>query len=221
VETLLGLWAQSDAVGRLVALCLLGMSVLSWVLIGWKSWRLRGALDGLRAALQLLWQSPSWSLAQQRLSGHSAGAWVLPLVQAAHTPSPAADSLAAQVDPQAQHTRVLRDALGRVQQHLNYGQVVLATIGATAPFVGLLGTVWGIYHALIAIGDTSAFRLEQVAGPVGEALVMTAAGLAVAIPAVIAYNLLGRRIAALEAELEGVAHDLLAWRLGAGTNERR
>jgi len=150
VETLLGLWAQSDAVGRLVALCLLGMSVLSWVLIVWKSWRLRGALDGLRAALQLLWQSPSWSLAQQRLSGHSAGAWVLPLVQAAHTPSPAADSLAAQVDPQAQHTRVLRDALGRVQQHLHYGQVVLATIGATAPFVGLLGTVWGIYHALIA-----------------------------------------------------------------------
>ena len=215
METLLGLWAQSDAVGRLVALCLLGMSVLSWVLIVWKSWRLRGALDGLRAAVQLLWQSPSWSMAQQRLADHSAGAWLLPLVRAAQTPAPAADSLAAQVD---QHTRVLRDALGRVQQHLHYGQVALATIGATAPFVGLLGTVWGIYHALSAIGESSAFRLEQVAGPVGEALVMTAAGLAVAIPAVVAYNLLGRRIAALEAELEGVAHDLLAWRLGAGAN---
>jgi biopolymer transport protein ExbB len=85
--------------------------------------------------------------------------------------------------------------------------VVLATVGATAPFVGLLGTVWGIYHALIGI-DSAGTSIEKLAGPVGEALVMTAAGLAVAIPAVLAYNIFGRSIARIEADLEGFALDL-------------
>jgi biopolymer transport protein ExbB len=91
---------------------------------------------------------------------------------------------------------------------VRYGQVVLASIGSTSPFVGLFGTVWGIYHALAAISADGAMTLERVSGPVGEALVMTAAGLAVAIPAVLAYNIFGQRIADCEAELEGFAHDL-------------
>ena len=86
--------------------------------------------------------------------------------------------------------------------------MLLATVGSTAPFVGLLGTVWGIYNALTAIGLDGKFRIEQVSGPVGEALVMTAAGLAVAIPAVLAYNVLGRQIGRIEADLEGFARDL-------------
>jgi biopolymer transport protein ExbB len=92
--------------------------------------------------------------------------------------------------------------------HLQYGQVVLASVGATAPFVGLFGTVWGIYHALLAIAAAGAVTIDKVSGPVGEALVMTAAGLAVAIPAVLAYNVYGKWVAASEAELEGFAHDL-------------
>jgi len=93
--------------------------------------------------------------------------------------------------------------------NLKRGLAVLATVGATAPFVGLLGTVWGVHQALLAVGfGEDGFRIEAVAGPVGEALVMTAAGLAVAIPAVLAYNVLGRRIAQIEAQLEGFAHDL-------------
>ena len=86
--------------------------------------------------------------------------------------------------------------------------MLLASIGSTAPFIGLFGTVWGIYHALLSISTAGAITIERVSGPVGEALVMTAAGLAVAIPAVLAYNVFGKRVAASEAELEGIAHDL-------------
>jgi biopolymer transport protein ExbB len=105
-------------------------------------------------------------------------------------------------------TRVLRDALQQVLRKLQYGQIVLATVGAIAPFVGLLGTVWGIYQALIGMASAGQITIERIAGPVGEALVMTAAGLAVAIPAVLAYNVFGHRIGRLEADLEGFALDL-------------
>ena len=86
--------------------------------------------------------------------------------------------------------------------------MLLASIGSTAPFIGLFGTVWGIYHALLSISAAGAITIERVSGPVGESLVMTAAGLAVAIPAVLAYNVFGKRVATSEAELEGFAHDL-------------
>jgi biopolymer transport protein ExbB len=107
-----------------------------------------------------------------------------------------------------QLTRVLRQALHAVLNRLRAGQVLLASVGATAPFVGLLGTVWGIFNALTGIADQGQVSIGQVSGPVGEALVMTAAGLFVAIPAVLAYNVLGRRIARIEADLEGFARDL-------------
>ena len=111
-------------------------------------------------------------------------------------------------------TRVLRDALHGVLGKLQFGQVLLATVGSTAPFVGLLGTVWGIYHALATIAGAGQITIERVAGPVGEALVMTAAGLAVAIPAVLAYNVYGRITGRLEADLEGFARDLRELLLG-------
>jgi biopolymer transport protein ExbB len=88
--------------------------------------------------------------------------------------------------------------------------VVLASVGSTAPFVGLFGTVWGIYHALAGIASSGTLTIDKVSGPIGEALVMTAAGIAVAVPAVLAYNAYGKKIAACEAELEGFAHDLRA-----------
>jgi biopolymer transport protein ExbB len=109
-----------------------------------------------------------------------------------------------------QLTRRLREGLQAVRSRLQFGQDLLATIGATAPFVGLLGTVWGIFHALTNLAASAQYTLDKVAQPVGEALVMTAAGLAVAIPAVMAYNLMGRRLARLDSELEGLAYDLRA-----------
>jgi biopolymer transport protein ExbB len=98
--------------------------------------------------------------------------------------------------------------LHQVLDKLYFGQVLLASVGSTAPFVGLLGTVWGIYHALTGIATAGQITIDKVAGPVGEALIMTAAGLAVAIPAVLGYNVFGRLIGRIEADLEGFARDL-------------
>lgn len=193
-----------------VALLLLAMSVASWVVILWKGWLLRRAVSHLQLSAAAFWQANDLDAARERLVHFDAQRLLLPLLDATRaleqTP---AHSLAAAGDRSQQLTRVLRDALHGVLHRLQYGQTLLATVGSTAPFVGLLGTVWGIFHALTAIGgDGAGFRIEQVSGPVGEALVMTAAGLAVAIPAVLAYNVLGRQIARIEADLEGFARDL-------------
>jgi biopolymer transport protein ExbB len=104
--------------------------------------------------------------------------------------------------------RALRQAVTRESSKLQTGMTVLATVGATAPFVGLLGTVWGIYGALIRIGATGSASIDAVAGPVGEALIMTALGLFVAIPAVLAYNFFNRTNSDTNAKLDTFAHDL-------------
>ena len=141
-----------------------------------------------------------------RVSGFDRDALVTPLIDATATQQPG--SLAAAGDRSQQLTRVLRDALHGILDKLQFGQVLLATVGSTAPFVGLLGTVWGIYHALTGIATAGQISIDKVAGPVGESLIMTAAGLAVAIPAVLGYNIFGRRIGRIEADLEGFARDL-------------
>ena len=144
--------------------------------------------------------------AQHKVAAFDRATLVLPLLTA--TQNPALGTLAAAGERTPQLTRVLRDALNAGLHQLQYGQVLLATVGSTAPFVGLLGTVWGIYHALTGIAGGGQISIDKIAGPVGEALIMTAAGLAVAIPAVLAYNVFGRQISRIEAELEGFAHDL-------------
>ena len=105
-------------------------------------------------------------------------------------------------------TRSMRRVIDEETARLESGLTLLASVGSTAPFVGLLGTVWGIYHALTSIAGAGQISIDKVSGPVGEALIMTAAGLAVAIPAVLAYNVFGRRIGRIEADLEGFARDL-------------
>ena len=201
---------QGGVISVGVALLLLAMSVASWVLILWKGWLLRRAAGAVPLATAAFWQAGDLAAARDRLAHFDTQALLLPLLDAARALQEApANTLALAGDRSQQLTRVLRDALHAVLGRLQYGQTLLATVGSTAPFVGLLGTVWGIYHALTAIGEDGAgFRIEQVSGPVGEALVMTAAGLAVAIPAVLAYNVFGRLIARIEADLEGFARDL-------------
>ena len=108
-------------------------------------------------------------------------------------------------------TRTLRKTIDEETANLESGLTILASVGATAPFVGLLGTVWGIYHALIAIGLSGAGTLDKVAGPVGEALIMTAIGLAVAIPAVLGYNFIVRANRLTLAQLDAYAHDLFTF----------
>jgi biopolymer transport protein ExbB len=204
--TALGLLTHGDAVSRLVAILLLAMSVASWVVIFWKTWLLRRAGGDVARSTAAFWQSPSITTAQERVSAFDRSSLVLPLIAA--TQAQPGGTLASAGDRSQQLTRVLRDALHAVLHRLQFGQVLLATVGSTAPFIGLLGTVWGIYHALTAISVAGQITIDKVAGPVGEALIMTAAGLAVAIPAVLAYNVLGRLIGRIEADLEGFARDL-------------
>ena len=199
---------QGDAITRAVALLLLLMSVCSWVVILWKAWFLRRAAADVARGTAAFWQAGSVDNARDLLAALDREALVLPLLEATR-PAPEG-VLAAAGERTQQLTRGLREALHQATDRLQFGQVLLATVGSIAPFVGLLGTVWGIYHALVGLGATGQVGIEQVAGPVGEALVMTAAGLAVAIPAVLGYNVLGRRIARIEADLEGFAHDLRA-----------
>jgi len=203
-------WYQGDAVTQGTALLLLAMSVASWVVIAWKLLVLRRASSDVTRCMAAFWQAPGLAAARQTLSALDREALVLPLVAAADTVAQAtATGTLAQAGSRGQQlTRVLREALHAALGKLQFGQVLLATVGSTAPFVGLLGTVWGIYHALSAIAGAGQITIDRVAGPVGEALIMTAAGLAVAIPAVLAYNWFGRIVGRIEAELEGFALDL-------------
>jgi biopolymer transport protein ExbB len=205
----MSLWAllsQGDFVTQAVALLLLAMSVASWVVILWKARLLHRASGDVGRSTAAFWQSASLPEAQQKVGAFDREALVLPLIAATQVQAPG--SLAASGDKSQQLTRVLRDALHRVLDKLQFGQVLLATVGATAPFVGLLGTVWGIYNALTGIASAGQITIDKVSGPVGEALIMTAAGLAVAIPAVLGYNVFGRLIGRIEADLEGFARDL-------------
>jgi len=220
--SILQLLTQGDAVSRCVAALLLLMSIGSWVVIVWKAWLLRSGTRDVLRSIAAFWQSASIGEAQQKLRGFDRAGLVSPAVEALHAVAETfgapgttntmttGSAIGTQGDRGAQLTRALRDALHGVLRRLQSGQILLATVGATAPFVGLLGTVWGIYRALAGIAHEGGLTIDKVAGPVGEALVMTAAGLAVAIPAVLAYNVLGRVIGRIEAELEGFAHDLLA-----------
>jgi len=199
-------FAAGDALARVVAAVLLLLSVASWVVIAWKTWLLRAASRHCPRAIGAFWQSATLADARERVPAFDPQGLVLPFVAALDADQ--GSGLAAGGDLAQRRTRVLREALHRASAQLQFGQVLLASTGAIAPFVGLLGTVWGIHRALVDIAGAGQISIERIAGPVGEALVMTAAGLAVAIPAVLAYNLLGRRIVRIEAELEGFAQDL-------------
>lgn len=198
---------HSDLVSRLLALVLLVLSIGSWVVMVWK-WLLlsRVGLD-MRRSVAAFWQAPAFDDARQHVAQFDRDTCITPLLDA--TLLSVGGTLASAGDRRQQLTRVLRDALQGVVRRLQWGQVWLATAGSISPFVGLLGTVWGIFNALTGMAEAGQLTIDKVAGPVGEALIMTAAGLAVAIPAVLGYNILGRKVNLIEAELEGFAHDLL------------
>jgi len=210
------LWAQSDLAIRLVAFALVLMSVTSWYLIlvrvvrqlqarrheqaveaFWAAANLQEGLARLRA---LAPDSPFEALARQ---GAAAAEHVR---QHTHL-----QSLGGKLDAEEFVTRALRKSIAISTAKLEAGLTMLASIGSTAPFIGLFGTVWGIYHALVNISASGMATLDKVAGPVGEALVMTAFGLFVAIPAVLAYNAISRANRLELSELDAFAHDLHAW----------
>ncbi|RQR44600.1 MULTISPECIES: MotA/TolQ/ExbB proton channel family protein [unclassified Burkholderia] len=201
---------SGDAITHAVAYVLLAMSVASWCFLLMKAWLLvRAKRQGPRA-LAAFWRAPSLDAGIAALAGTDRERVFVPLAEAARDAADEHDpaALAARVERSERVLRALRHAMLRSQRRLEFGQVLLASIGSTAPFVGLLGTVWGIYHALGSIAASGQAQIENVAGPVGEALIMTAFGLVVAIPAVLAYNILGRLVRQLAEELDGFARDL-------------
>ncbi|WJF89868.1 MotA/TolQ/ExbB proton channel family protein [Paraburkholderia bonniea] len=202
-----------DAVTHGVAYVLLAMSVASWCFLLAKGWMLgRAKRQSVRAVAQF-WQTATLTDGLAVLRRIDRERVFVPLAQAAldAAESGAPGILLARVERGERVLRALRQALSTSQRRLEFGQVLLASVGSTAPFVGLLGTVWGIYHALGSIAASGQAMIENVAGPVGEALIMTAFGLVVAIPAVLAYNVLGRLARQLSEELDAFAHDLHAY----------
>jgi biopolymer transport protein ExbB len=209
-------WAHADAVGKGAALLLLGMSVVTWYFVFYKSVQTWTARRQSGRAVDAFWNAqdlPGAVASMQAAAPESAftaaaaeGASAL-----AHHARHAGGKLAETLDISEFLTRAIRRAIGRAAARFDAGLTALASIGATAPFVGLFGTVWGIYHALLGIGMTGQTTIDQVAGPVGEALIMTAFGIAVAVPAVLAYNALVRRNRLILAELDAFAHDLHAY----------
>jgi biopolymer transport protein ExbB len=191
--------AQTDAVGKFLLAILLAMSVLSWYLIVTRA--LAGWLEQRRSAgfLQAFWNSPSIAVVERHLGGNDAFSRL------------ASHAIAARGKGDSEFlTRAMRRVMDEETVRHESGLTALASVGATAPFVGLVGTVWGVYHALVAIGLSGQGTLDKVAGPVGEALIMTALGLAVAIPAVLAYNAFVRANRVVLARLDAFAHDLFA-----------
>ncbi|MSQ59486.1 MAG: MotA/TolQ/ExbB proton channel family protein [Betaproteobacteria bacterium] len=214
--TPLAFWTHGDLVIQSVAVILLLLSVVSWYLIAAKAiaqFRLSRAAE---KAVDAFWnaQTVPEALEAARKADSSGifSALALTATQAAQIHHQrATKSVGAGVSASEFITRALRQRLTRSKARIDRGLVFLASVGATAPFIGLFGTVWGIYHALIGLTGQSQVVLDKVAGPVGEALIMTAAGLFVAIPAVLAYNAFTRGIGLILAEMDGFAHDLHAY----------
>ena len=205
--------AQADVVGKTLLAILVAMSIASWALIALKG--LTAVLRKRRAAafLDFFWNARSLDAVQRSLAEHGARDPFSHLAaQALHAQAHHARHGAARLAEAGSAndfiTRTIRKVLDEETTRFDSGLTTLATIGATAPFVGLFGTVWGVYHALVAIGMSGAGTLDKVAGPVGEALIMTGIGLAVAIPAVMGYNAFVRSNRVLAARLDAFAYEL-------------
>jgi biopolymer transport protein ExbB len=208
--------AQADSLAHFLLVVLLAMSVITWTLIVSKSlayWRMK---QHAQAFLARFWDAPGLASVADYLQNHGVSD---PFSHLTHHGLKAAEQFRNRTGQRLIEsgseeeflTRALRRAINQDTARLEYGHTMLASIASSAPFVGLFGTVWGIYHALVNIGMSGSGSLDQVAGPVGEALIMTALGLAVAIPAVLAYNFFNRSKRQMLSEVDGFAHDLFAF----------
>lgn len=211
---LAALWAQGDAVIKSVAMLLLVMSIACWYVIATRAWRLL-RLRGVARVLDGFWHARSFA---EGMAAIDIGGPLNPFRHVAVEGQAAVnhhasnqDDLHGQLTLADWLTESLRGAIDESAERMNAGLSILASVGSTAPFVGLFGTVWGIYHALVGIGVSGQASIDKVAGPVGEALIMTALGLAVAIPAVLAYNALMRSNKQLIGKLHRFARQLRAY----------
>ena len=207
--------AQTDTISRAILCVLLVMSLASWYFIITKSLALVLARKKSESFLEAFWNAPSIAAVEKHIEERhpdepfSHLAWHA-IVSSRHHERHGANRLNEAGTSAEFLTRAMRRVIDEDTARLESGLTVLASVGSTAPFVGLFGTVWGVYHALVNIGVSGQGTLDKVAGPVGEALIMTALGLAVAIPAVLAYNAFVRSNRLTLSKLDGFAHDLFA-----------
>ena len=195
-------FAHTDAIGKAILFILLIMSIATWYLIVTKALVIYFERRRSAVFLDAFWNAPSISAVESQLEERH------PDEPFAHL---AWHAVAARRKGNDDFlTRAMRRVIDEDTARLESGLTVLASIGSTAPFVGLFGTVWAVYHALVSIGVSGQGTLDKVAGPVGEALIMTALGLAVAIPAVLAYNGFVRSNRLVLSKLDSYAHDLFA-----------
>lgn len=216
-ENLLGiahLWQEGDFLTRTVSLVLLGMSVLSWTVILRNVRRLKH-LDREGARMEsAFWRAGDLEENLRALPDPSERCLFRHLakegLKASKHHHRNRERIGESLNPSEWLARCLEHTLENIRHGMQSGLPILASIGNTAPFVGLLGTVWGIYHALLKIGLTHEATIDKVAGPVGESLIMTAFGLAVAIPAVLGYNALTQGNRKILARLRNFAYELHA-----------
>ena len=185
------LWSQGDFVARGTLIIMIIMSMASWYVIFTKLFEQRKMLKAADKVGDGFWKAGSMKQAATTLAEGSAFRYIAE--QGVKADDHHEGTLVEQIDRHTWITMSVDRAVGNINSRMQDGLAVLATVGSTAPFVGLFGTVWGIYHALTAIGISGQASIDKVAGPVGEALIMTAFGLAVAVPAVMGYNWLIRR----------------------------
>ncbi len=215
------MWAQGDAVTRTVAIILLVMSIVSWVIILTKVLALY-KVKKMAKEVECFWHAPSFDVALGQMSteqnpyGDLANS-AQEAMQHHNQQSGTRSELNQTINASDWLTRCLKISIDKSVGGLQQGLTFLASTGATAPFIGLFGTVWGIYHALVGIGTSGTATIDQVAGPIGEALIMTALGLAVAIPAVLGYNAISRINKVLIAELNRFGNDLYAYFITGAT----
>ncbi len=215
METQLGLvhlWQQGDGITKAVALLLLGMSLATWMVIIVKALELRRWSVQARRT-EAFWHSADFADGLSKLGSEPGNPFRALAMEGreASAHHHAQPQLHDSLDVSDWLTRSLRNSIDEATARLQGGLAVLASVGSTAPFIGLFGTVWGIYHALLSISTAGAATIDKVAGPIGESLVMTAMGLAVAIPAVLGYNALVRGNKATLMKLNRFAHDLHAY----------
>jgi biopolymer transport protein ExbB len=206
-------WSQGDFVTHSVAILLLLLSVSSWMVIvgrGVWQWKTNRCFE---RAMNAFWSAESLDRAVEAIKVEDTSGVFAQMAAAGASAAQAheqngARGIGAGVSQSESVTRALRSQIVRTQAGIEQGLTFLASVGSTSPFIGLFGTVWGIYHALVGLSGATQVVLDKVAGPVGEALIMTAAGLFVAIPAVLAYNALTRGNRIVMTQLDGFAHDL-------------
>jgi len=206
------LWAQGDWVAKGTLLILVLMSMGSWYVIFTKLAEQSRVLKFAEAARASFWQAGTVRQGAEGLDAESPFRFI---AEKGLEGASKHDGLLGNVDFNTWVTMSIQRAMNNVQSRMQDGLAVLATVGSTAPFVGLFGTVWGIYNALVKIGMSGQASIDKVAGPVGESLIMTAIGLAVAVPAVLGYNWLVRRNKGAMEEVQAFGADLHAVLLGS------